>query len=103
MANPMKIRAKTDGDIVQVRLLISHVMETGLRKDAQGALIPAHYIQLIEVRYEGRTVLSAQWGPAVSRNPYFAFKFRGGSKGGKLRVTWTDSLGEKGDGEAAVE
>jgi sulfur-oxidizing protein SoxZ len=103
MANPMKIRAKVDGDVVQVRLLISHVMETGLRKDAQGELIPAHYIQLIDVTYDGRTVLSAQWGPAVSRNPYLAFKFRGGAKGGKVRVTWTDSQGEKGDGEVAVE
>jgi len=103
MPNPMRIRARSDGDIVQVRVLISHVMETGLRKDAQGELVPAHYIQLIDVTYDGRIVLSAEWGPAVSRNPYLAFKFRGGAPGGKLRVTWTDNLGETQSHEAAVE
>jgi len=103
MANPMKIRARVDGDVVQVRVLIGHVMETGLRKDAEGKLIPAHYIQLIDVTYDGRSILSAQWGPAVSRNPYLAFKFRGGARGGKIRVAWIDSTGQTGSGETAVE
>ena len=103
MANTMRIRARVDGDIVQVRVLISHVMETGLRKDAQGEPIPAHYIQLIDVSYNGRSVLSAEWGPAVSRNPYLAFKFHGGVAGGTVRVTWKDNVGETQSQEATVE
>jgi len=103
MPNPMRIRARSDGDIVQVRVLISHVMETGLRKDPQGELVPAHYIQLVDVTYDGRVVLSAEWGPAVSRNPYFAFRFHGGARGGVVRVTWTDNLGDTQSHEATVE
>jgi len=60
MTNPMKIRAKADGAVVEVKVLMSHRMETGLRKSDAGDVIPAHYIQLVTATYGDRTVLSAQ-------------------------------------------
>ena len=102
MTNPMKIRAKADGAVVEVKILMSHRMETGLRKSDAGDVIPAHYIQLVTATYGDRTVLSAQWGPAVSTNPFVDFKFKGGEKGGIVKVTWTDNRGESRRDEAII-
>ena len=103
MANAIKVRSKLDGDVALVRLLISHPMETGLRKDPEGQLVPAHFIELLTITYKGRTVLSAQWGPAVSRNPYLAFRFKGAQKGEKLKISWIDNMGESATDEATLE
>ena len=102
MGNPMKIRARATGDVVEVRILMSHPMETGQRKDQAGELIPAHFIQTVTITCQERTVLSAQWGPAVSANPYVSFKFRGGHKGDKIRVAWVDNRGDSRTDEIAV-
>ena len=103
MANAIKVRSKLDGDVALVRLLISHPMETGLRKDPEGQLVPAHFIELLTITYKDRTVLSAQWGPAVSRNPYLAFRFKGAQKGEKLKISWKDNMGESATDEATLE
>jgi sulfur-oxidizing protein SoxZ len=102
MADPMRIRAKMEGDKVDVRVLMSHEMETGQRKDSKGALIPAHYIQNVTATHNGKTVLSAEWGPAVSKNPFLAFKFSGGKPGDKVVVTWLDNKGDKRSDEATI-
>ena len=102
MADPMKIRAQMSGDKVEVKVLMSHEMETGQRKDAKGATIPAHYIQSVTAAHNGKVVLSAQWGPAVSKNPFMSFKFAGGKPGDKVSITWTDNKGDKRTDEATV-
>jgi len=102
MADPMKIRANVVGDSTEVKALMSHEMETGLRKDAQGQTIPAWFIQNVVVTHDGKTVLSAQWGPAVSKNPFLSFKFKGGAKGDKVTITWTDSKGDKRTDETVI-
>jgi sulfur-oxidizing protein SoxZ len=102
MGNPMKIRAKADGDIVEVRILMSHRMETGQRKSELGEVIAAHFIQTVTATYGERLVLAAQWGPAVSANPFLDFKFRGGVRGGKIKVTWTDNRGDSRTDEAVI-
>jgi sulfur-oxidizing protein SoxZ len=102
MADPMKIRASMQGDLVNVKVLMSHEMETGQRKDASGQIVPAHFIQTVNAAYNGKTVLSAQWGPAVSKNPFLSFKFKGGAQGGKVEVTWVDNKGDKRTDEAVV-
>jgi sulfur-oxidizing protein SoxZ len=98
----MKIRANVAGDWTEVKVLMSHEMETGQRKDAAGKVIPAWFIQNVSVTYNGKTVLSAQWGPAVAKNPFVAFKFKGGAKGDKVVVTWQDNRGEKRTDEATI-
>jgi thiosulfate oxidation carrier complex protein SoxZ len=70
MADPMKIRANVVGDSTEVKVLMSHEMETGQRKDAQGKVIPAWHIQSVAATWNGKTVLTAEWGPAVSKNPF---------------------------------
>ena len=98
----MKIRASLVGDSTEVKVLMSHEMESGQRKDAQGQTIPAWFIQTVTVTWNDKTVLSAQWGTAVSKNPFLSFKFKGGAKGDKITVSWTDSRGETRTDVAAV-
>ena len=102
MADPMKIRAKAEpGGLVDVKVLFNHEMETGQRKDSSGKVIPAHFIQNVSATYQGRTVLSAQWGPAVSKNPFLNFKFKG-AKGEKVQITWVDNKGDTRTDEALI-
>jgi sulfur-oxidizing protein SoxZ len=102
MPDPMKIRANVAGDWTEVKVLMSHEMETGQRKDAAGKAIPAWFIQNVTVTHNGKTVLNAQWGPAVAKNPFLAFKFKGGAKGDKVVVTWQDNRGEKRTDETTI-
>jgi sulfur-oxidizing protein SoxZ len=102
MADPMKIRASAVGDSTEVKVLMSHEMETGQRKDAQGQTIPAWFIQNVLVTWNGKTVLSAQWGTAVAKNPFLSFKFKGGAKGDKIAITWTDNRGDKRTDETVI-
>ena len=102
MADPMKIRATLQGDTVEVRVLMQHEMETGQRKDAAGKTIPAWHIQQVTATNNGKTVLSAQWGPAIAKNPFLAFRFKGGAKGEKVQITWVDSKGDKRTDEAVI-
>lgn len=102
MGDPMKIRATVAGDTTEVKVLMSHEMESGQRKDALGQTIPAWFIQIVTVTWNDKTVLSAQWGTAVSKNPFLSFKFKGGAKGDKITVTWTDSRGDMRTDVASV-
>ena len=102
MADPMRIRANVSGDTTEVKVLMSHEMETGQRKDSSGKTVPAWFIQNVAASWNGKNVLSAQWGPAISKNPFLSFKFKGGAKGDKVQITWTDNKGEKRTDEAVI-
>jgi sulfur-oxidizing protein SoxZ len=102
MADPMRIRAQMAGDKATVRVLMSHEMETGLRKDSAGKAIPAWFIQDVSATHNGKPVLSAQWGPAVSKNPFMQFSVKGAKAGDKIAVTWKDNKGESRTDEATV-
>ena len=102
MADPMKIRANMDGDKVEVKILMSHEMETGQRKDAKGATVPAWFIQSVSATHNGKTVLAAEWGPSISKNPFLSFRFSGGKPGEKVVVTWEDNKGERRTDEATI-
>ena len=102
MADPTKIRASVSGDTTEVRVLMSHEMESGQRKDVQGRIVPAWYIEAMTATHNGRVVLSAQWGPAVSKNPFIAFRFKGGVKGDKLQIDWVDNRGDRRSDEATI-
>ncbi len=102
MADAMRIRANMAGDKVEVRVLMSHEMETGQRRDARGDIVPAHFIQNVTVTHAGKTVLSAQWGPAISKNPFVHFRFKGGKPGEKVTISWVDNQGDKRTDEATI-
>ena len=103
MAEPMKIRASLAGDTAEVKCLMNHPMETGLRKDAKsGALVPAHHITNVTAALNGKPVLDAQWGGGISKNPYLAFKVKGAKAGDKVAITWKDNKGDTRTDEATV-
>lgn len=91
----IRVRAVASGDTTQVQSLIQHPMDTGQAKNrSTGQLIPAHYIQTLDFEHGGKTVFTAYWGPAVSKNPYVKFAFKGGKKGDELKVSWIDNTGK---------
>ncbi len=102
MGSPMKIRASVKEGITEIKVLMGHEMETGQRKDANGAVIPAWFINEVTAKLDGKTVMQAQWGPSISKNPYLAFKVKGGKAGDKVSVTWVDNKGDTRTDEAAV-
>ena len=74
MAKSIKLRAKAKDGVATVKCLISHPMETGLRKDKKsGKMIPAEFIQEVTCEHGGKTVLGAEWGSAISKNPFQSF------------------------------
>ncbi len=102
MADPMRIRAQMAGDKATVRVLMSNEMESGQRRDAAGKLVPAWHIQDVEAKLNGKTVLTAEWGPAVSKNPFLQFNVKGAKVGDKISITWRDNKGDTRTDEAAV-
>jgi sulfur-oxidizing protein SoxZ len=102
MGDPMRIRAQVKDGLTDVRVLMSHPMETGLRKDVAGKVIPALYITDVKATSNERTVLTAKWGQAISQNPYLQFRFKGAKAGDKVAVTWTDLSGDSRTDEVAI-
>jgi sulfur-oxidizing protein SoxZ len=93
MASTIRMRALASGDTTEVQALIQHPMDSGFVKDAQGNLVPAHYIEVVEFEHGGKSVFTAFWGPAVSKDPYVKFSFKGAQKGDDLTVSWADNKG----------
>ena len=102
MTDPMRIRAQVAGDKATVRVLMSHEMETGQRKDSAGKVIPAWFIQEVTAALNGKTVLTAEWGPSVAKNPFLQFTIQGAKAGDKVAITWVDNRGDKRTDEATV-
>ena len=102
MGLPMKIRATNKDGVTEIKVLMNHVMETGLRKDASGQLVPALFITEVTAKLNDKVVMEAQWGQAVARNPYLAFKVKGGKSGDKVNISWKDSSGDTRTDEATV-
>ncbi len=98
--NTIKVRARIKGGKCVVKTLIKHPMETGLRKDKKtGKKIPAHFIKEVVAEHNGEKVCVANWGVAVSKNPYLSFRFTGANKGDQIKISWVDN---KGDSDSAV-
>ena len=91
---PIKIRARLDGDRLELRTQLSHPMETGQRKDASGRLVPLHFIQQVRITLNGTLVIEADCGPGLSANPNLAFRLRGAKVGDLLQVSWHDNQGQ---------
>ncbi len=100
----IKIRAKAKGGVTTVKTLMSHPMETGLRKDSKtGKKIPAHNITEVTAEHNGNVVMTANWGTGISKNPYLSFKFKGGASGDMIKISWIDNKGEGDSAEAAIK
>jgi sulfur-oxidizing protein SoxZ len=90
----LKTLKNDNGDetiVTVVKAKIPHSMETGSRKDLEtGAFVPKHFIKEVKFEHNGKLVMSADWSVGVSKDPYCAFKFKGGAKGDTLTMTWTE-------------
>ena len=102
MSDPMRIRAQSQAGGAVVRVLMSHEMESGQRKDAAGKTIPAWHIAEVSATLNGKPVMSAQWGTAVAKNPFMQFTIKAAKAGDKVGVSWTDNRGDKRSDEAVV-
>lgn len=104
MGKPIKIRAKVKGDVVEVKALMPHDMESGLRMDPEtNQPIPAHYITDLVAELNGEVVMTAYWGQAVSKNPYVSFSIRGGAAGDTVKLTWNDNTGDSSEKEVVLK
>jgi len=104
MTDSIKVRATLKGDVTEVKALMNHPMETGLRKDKDtGEVIPAHFIQEVVCTWQDKEVIKALWSGGVSKNPYIAFKFTGAAKGDTIQLAWTDNKGESDSAEAKIK
>jgi sulfur-oxidizing protein SoxZ len=90
------------GNGAVVRVLMSHEMETGQRKDAAGKTIPAWHITDVTATLNGKPVFAAEWGPAVAKNPFLQFTVKGAKAGDKIAISWKDNRGETRTDEATV-
>lgn len=102
MADPMRIRAQVKDGVATVRVLMSHEMESGQRKDSAGKLIPAWHITDVTATLNGAPVLTAEWGSGVSKNPFLQFAVKGAKAGDKIAVTWKDNKGDSRTDEATA-
>src|SRR3979411_3059933 len=93
MASTIRARATSSGDTTEVQALIQHPMDSGFVKDAKGELIPPHFIQELTFEYDGKSVFVADWGGAVSKDPYVKFSFKCAKKGDALKISSADNKG----------
>jgi len=104
MAKSIRIRAKAKGSETTVKALITHPMETGLRKNKKtGKKIPAHFIQEVTCKHNGASVMTALWGPAVSKNPYVSVVLTGAKAGDAIELSWVDNKGGKDSASTKVK
>jgi len=103
MGSPMKVRAQMKGDFADIKILMSHPMETGQRKDPKtNQPFPALFIQQFSVEVGGKVVVQAETGTAISTNPVFGFKVKGAKAGDKVVVKWQDNKGDSRTDEATI-
>lgn len=98
----IRVKAKEKNGVVEVKLIAKHPMETGLAKDKNGDLIPAHYIEQLTAEVGGKSVFTANLGPAVSKDPYLKFHYKGAS-GDMVSLRWVDNKGGEETAEAKVK
>ncbi len=90
----MRTRAQEGG--VELQLMIIHPMESGRRTDKDtGKLIPAHFIQQVTLEHNGKVVITLSTGGSVSEDPLMGFRLKGAKNGDKLKVSWSDNMGEQ--------
>jgi sulfur-oxidizing protein SoxZ len=85
-------KTASKGEIIEIKTLISHPMESGQRKDKQGKVIPRKIINKFTASFNGKEFLVADWAPAVAANPYMAFHMRA-TESGTVEFKWVDDDG----------
>ena len=97
----IKIKAKAEGGVAEVKALISHPMDLPRKDKTTGQEIPAHFIQELVAELNGKPVMTALWSCGVSKNPYLAFKVKANA-GDTIKLTWKDNKGESDSAEEKI-
>jgi sulfur-oxidizing protein SoxZ len=103
MAKPIKVKARNKSGLTTIRALMSHPMKVEKKDKKTGKIKPAHFIQTVTCEHNGKAVLTAEWGAAVSANPYLSFKFKGANKGDTVKLSWVDNKGKSASVEAKIK
>lgn len=98
----IRIKAKERKGEVDVKCLMKHDMETGLRKDKSGKKIPEHWIQDVTAESNGKVVFSCAFNTSISKDPYLSFAFAG-KKGDSLKISWKDNTGATDSAETKIK
>lgn len=93
--------AKKD-ELIEIKTLISHEMESGQRKDSAGKTIPRRIINTFTAEFDGKTVFEAIWHPAISANPYQSFFYKA-VKSGEFTFKWKDDDGSVYESKAKIQ
>lgn len=95
-------KSASKGQVIKIQMVITHPMETGLRKDPKtGQVIPAHYITKVAFLFNGKKLSTLHTGPGVSANPYFAINMKA-TESGTLTIKYEDNKGGKWETSAAI-
>jgi sulfur-oxidizing protein SoxZ len=89
------------GEIIEIKTLMSHIMETGYRRTATGEIIPRNIITSFTCRYNGTEIFRADLFPAIAANPFITF-FTVATESGKFEFEWTGDLGFSGTASASI-
>jgi len=82
------------GELIEIKSLISHDMESGFRKDADGKVIPRKIITKFTAAFNGKVVFQADWNPSISANPYQSFFYKV-AEAGEFTFAWKDDDGSE--------
>lgn len=102
MASSIRVRAVESSGVTSLKALVRHPMDSGFVKDSEGNVIPAHFIKVLTISHKGKNVFVANWGPAVSKDPFLEFRFKGGKKGDEITISWVDNEGESDSTTATI-
>lgn len=102
MASSIRVRAVESGGVTSLKALVRHPMDSGFVKDSAGNVIPAHFIKVVTISHKGENVVVANWGPAVSKDPFLECRFKGAKKGDELTISWVDNKGESDSTTATI-
>lgn len=93
MSDSIKIRSQQRDGYLEIKVLLRHVMENGRNRDANGDLIPAHFIRQLKIALDGKIIIRAELGTSISKDPFFSFRLPTTSTFQKCTVDWIDNLG----------
>jgi len=100
----IETRAKYKNGVTTVNALITHPMESGNKISSKsGSAISPRFIQEVTCKYNDVTLLTAQWGIGMPKNPYLSFSFKGGEKGESVTLQWVDNKGSSDTAEAIIK
>jgi len=102
MASSIRVRAVENNGVTSLKALVRHPMDSGFVKDSSGNVIPAHFIKMLTISHNGKNVFVANWGPAVSKDPFLECRFKGAKKGDEITISWIDNEGESDSTTATI-